>query len=76
MEESPVVRRSPPLDASDVARMSTEHILNELSVAAKRQAVLVTQLVDRRVGESKLLEQKEEEIALLRAQLADEKSQG
>ena len=74
MEESPIARRSSPLDASDAAKMSTEHILDELSFAAKRQAVLVTQLVDRRVEEAKLLEQKEQEISLLRAQLADQKA--
>ena len=60
MEESPIARRSSLLDTSDAAKMSTDHILDELSVAAKRQAVLVTQLVGRRVEETKLLEQKEE----------------
>ena len=74
MEESPVVPKSPALDAPVVEEMSTERLLDELSVAAKRQATLVAQLAERRAGESSLMKQKDEEIFLLRAQLADEKA--
>ena len=74
MEESPIARRSSCLDASDATKMSAEEILDELSFAAKRQAVLVAQLADRRTEEAKLLEQKDREISLLRAELAEQKA--
>lgn len=74
MEESPFVPHSPALDASEVEKMSTERLLDELSVAAKRQATLVAQLAERRAGENSLLKQRDEEIALLRAQLTDERA--
>ena len=51
--------------------MSAQQLMDELGAAAERQAELVTQLKARYVGESSSLSQKDEEIALLRAQLAD-----
>ena len=52
--------------------MSAQQLMEELGVAAERQAELVTQLkAARYVGEGSSLAQKDEEIALLRAQLAD-----
>lgn len=51
--------------------MSAQRLMEELSAATDRQAELVTQLKARYVGESSRLAQKDEEIALLRAQLAD-----
>ena len=72
MEESPVAPKSPALDAPKVEEMSPERLLDELSVAAKRQSTLVAQLAERRAGESSLMMQKDEEIFLLRAQLANE----
>ena len=74
MEESPAAAKSPVLDAPKMEEMSTERLLEELSVAAKRQSTLVAQLTERRAGESSLITQKDEEISLLRAQLADEKA--
>ena len=74
MEESPAAAKSPALDAPKIEEMSTERLLDELSVAAKRQSTLVAQLAERRAGESSLIMQKDEEISLLRAQLADEKA--
>lgn len=51
--------------------MSAQQLMEELGAAADRHAELVTQLKARYVGESSSLAQKDEEIALLRAQLAD-----
>lgn len=51
--------------------MSAQQLMEELGAAADRQAELVTQLKARYVGESSSLAHKDEEIALLRAQLAD-----
>ena len=45
--------------------------MEELGATAERQAELVTQLKAQYVGEGSSLAQKDEEIALLRAQLAD-----
>lgn len=58
-----------PLRASE--EMYAQQLMEELGVATERQAELVTQLKARYVGESSSLAQKDEEIALLRAQLAD-----
>ena len=71
MEESPAVARSQPVDAPKVEEMSTERLLEELSDAANRQSSLVAQLKERRAGESSLSAQKDEEIASLKAQLAE-----
>ena len=49
--------------------------MEELAVAAGRQTELVAQLKTRYVGESNSLLQKDEEIALLRAQLADARAE-
>jgi hypothetical protein len=46
-------------------------LMEELATAAERQTELVTQLKARYVGEGSSLAQKDEEIALLNAQLAD-----
>ena len=51
--------------------MSAQQLMEELGAAAERQVELVTQLKARYVGEGSSLAQKDEEIALLRAQLAD-----
>ena len=51
--------------------MSAQQLMEELGAAAERQAELVTQLKVQYVGESSSLAQKDEEIAMLRAQLAD-----
>ena len=58
-----------PLRASE--EMSAQQLMEELGAAAEHQAELVTHLKARYVGESSCLAQKDEEIALLRAQLAD-----
>jgi predicted nucleic acid-binding Zn-ribbon protein len=58
-----------PLKAA--AQMSTHALVEELAVVAARQAELVTQLKARAVVEEGTLAQKDEEIALLKAQLAD-----
>ena len=58
-----------PLRTSE--KMSAQQLMEELGAAVERQAELVTQLKARYVSESSSLAQKEEEIALLRAQLAD-----
>ena len=50
--------------------MSAQQLMEELGAAAERQAELVTQLKARYVGEGSSLTQKDEEISLLRAQLA------
>ena len=71
MEESPAAAKSPVVDAPKVEEMSAERLLEELSVAAKRQSALVAQLVERRAGESSLIAHKDEEISLLKAQLAE-----
>lgn len=51
--------------------MSVQQLMEELGAAVERQAELVTQLKARYVGEGSSICQKDEEIALLRAQLAD-----
>ena len=51
--------------------MSAQRLMEELGATAERQAELVTQLKARYVGEGSSLAHKDEEIALLRAQLAD-----
>lgn len=51
--------------------MYAQRLMEELGAAAERQAELVTQLKARYVGEGSSLAQKDEEIAMLRAQLAD-----
>lgn len=69
---SPQVTRSPVeelLKACEV--LSTEELIKELSVAAAHQASLVAQLGTRCAGEGSASAQKDEEIARLRAQLAD-----
>ena len=71
MEESPAAAKSPVVDAPKVEEMSTERLLEELSVAAKRQSTLIAQLVERCAGENSLSAYKDEEISLLRAQLAE-----
>jgi chromosome segregation ATPase len=50
--------------------MSTEALIEELSVAVARQATLVAQLKAQYAGEGSSSGQKDEEIALLKAQLA------
>lgn len=49
----------------------TDHLIEELSLAAAHQATLVAQLKARFAGEGSSSAQKDEEIALLMAQLAD-----
>lgn len=51
--------------------MSAQQLMEELCATAEHQAELVTQLKARYVGEGSSIAQKDEEIALLRAQLAD-----
>lgn len=51
--------------------LSAQQLIEELAAAAGRQAELVAQLKTQYVGESSSQVQKDEEIALLRAQLAD-----
>lgn len=51
--------------------MSAQQLMEELCASAERQAELVTQLKARYVDEGSSLAQRDEEIALLRAQLAD-----
>ena len=48
----------------------TDHLIEELSLAAAHQATLVAQLKARYAGEGSSSAQKDEEIALLKAQLA------
>ena len=55
--------------------MSAQQLMEELGAVAERQAELVTQLKARYVGEGSSLAQKDEEIALLRAQLADARAE-
>ena len=62
------VRVEEPLKA--VAQMSAQEVVEELSVVAARQAELVTQLKAQAVVEGGSLAQKDEQIALLKAQLA------
>ena len=50
--------------------MSAQQLMEELGAAAECQVELVTQLKARYIGEGSNLAQKDEEIALLRAQLA------
>jgi hypothetical protein len=50
--------------------MSAQEVVEELSVVAARQAELVTQLKAQAVVEGGSLAQKDEQIALLKAQLA------
>ena len=52
------------------AQMSAQELVEELTVVAARQAELVTQLKAQSVVEGGTLAQKDEQIALLRAQLA------
>ena len=52
-------------------QMSAQQLMEELAVASERQAELVTKLKAQYVGEGSSLAQKDEEIALLREQLAD-----
>ena len=71
----------PPHDASVeetvkvAGEVSAQQLLDELAAAAERQTELVAQLKTRYVGESSSLAQKDEEIALLRAQLADARTE-
>ena len=58
-----------------VEEVSVQQLLVELAAAAERQTELVAQLKTRYVGESSSLAQKDEEIALLRAQLADARAE-
>ena len=58
-----------PLKAAE--QMSVQQLMEELAVAAARQAELVTQLKVQYVGEGSSLAQKDEEIALLKVQLAN-----
>ena len=58
-----------PLEVNE--EMSAQQLMEELGAAAERQAKLVIHLKARYVGEGSSLAQKDEEIALLRAQLAD-----
>lgn len=51
--------------------VSAQQLLVELAATAERQTELVAQLKTRYVGESSTLAQKDEEISLLRAQLAE-----
>lgn len=51
--------------------MPTDHLIEELSLAAAHQATLVAQLKARYAGEGSSSAQKDEEIALLKAQLVD-----
>ena len=55
--------------------MSAQQLMEELGVVAARQSELVTQLKARYVREGSSLAQKDEEIALLRAQLADARAE-
>ena len=57
-----------PLKASE--EMSVQELMEELSVAADRQAKLVAHLKVQYAGEGSSSAQKDEEIALLKAQLA------
>ena len=58
----------------EAEEVTAQQLMEELAVAAKRQTELVTQLKARYVGEGSSLAQKEEEIALLKAHLADVES--
>lgn len=51
--------------------VSAQQLLVELAAAAERQTELVAQLKTRYVGEGSTIARKDEEIALLRAQLAE-----
>ena len=51
--------------------VSAQQLMDELAATAARQTELVAQLKTRYVGESSTLAQKDEEIAVLRAQLAE-----
>lgn len=55
--------------------VSAQQLMEELAAAAERQTELVTQLKARYVGEGSSLTQKDEEIALLKAQLADTRAE-
>ena len=52
-------------------RVGAQQLMDELASTAARQAELVAQLREKYVGESSTLAQKDEELAKLRAQLAD-----
>lgn len=62
-----------PLKASE--EMSAQKLIEELSVAAERQAKLVAHLKVQYAGEGSSSAQRDEEIALLRAQLADARAE-
>ena len=69
------MEESPSKSAHDVVEeVSTERLLEELSDGAKRQTSLVAQLKGRYVGDFGLSAQKDEEIASLKAQLAEAQS--
>ena len=55
--------------SKDGEELYVEGLIEELGLAAARQAALVDQLKARYVGEGSSSAQKDEEIALLRAQL-------
>ena len=65
----------PPESAEEGAKVAevatTQQLLAELAATAERQTELVAQLKTQYVGESSTLAQKDGEIALLRAQLAE-----
>lgn len=71
----------PPQDATVeetvkvTGEMSAQQLMSELATAAERQTELATQLKTRYIGESSILAQKDEEIALLKAQLADARAE-
>ena len=72
MEQSPPKVSHPQVESSSKAckDVSTEQLIEELSLAAAHQASLVAQLMVKYVGEESTSTQKDEEIALLKAQLA------
>ena len=71
VEESPPKVSHPQVEESSKAdeELSVEGLMEELGLAAARQAALVDQLKARYAGEGSSSAQKDEEIALLRAQL-------
>ena len=72
MEQSPPKVSQPQVEGSSKAceDVSTKQLIEELSLAAAHQASLVAQLRAKYVGEESTSALKDEEIALLKAQLA------
>ena len=72
MEQSPPKVSHPQVEEPSKAseEMSAEQLIEELSVAAARQATLVAQLKAQYASEGSSNAQKDEDIALLKTQLA------